>query len=102
MKVRENEKENNSKIDRNSRKSDYFGADLRKINMKGKDLRGACQIAANMSGIDLNAADMRDANIKGANLTNSMFLTQAQVNSAKGDSLTKLPVMINRPSHWSK
>ncbi len=60
-----------------------------------------------MSGIDLNAADlisadMRDANIKGANLTNSIFLTQAQVNSAKGDSLTKLPVMINRPSHWSK
>ncbi len=31
MKVRENEKENNLKIDRNSRKSDYFGADLRKI-----------------------------------------------------------------------
>jgi len=107
MKVRENEKENNFKIDINSRKSDYLGADLRKLNMKGADLRGACLIAANLSGIDFNAADlisvdMRDANIKGANLTNSMFLTQAQVNSAKGDSLTKLPVMINRPSHWSK
>ncbi|MBN2878824.1 MAG: pentapeptide repeat-containing protein [Clostridia bacterium] len=85
--------------------ADYFGADLRNSNMIGADLRGACLIATNLSGIDLTgadliSADMRDANIKGANLADCLFLTQSQVNSAKGDNSTKLPFIIDRPSHW--
>ena len=90
---------------KSKRKIDYFGADLRKANMLGADLRGACLIAANLSGVnfsgaDVIGADMRDANIKGADFSECIFLTQPQVNSAKGDSLTKLPIMIDRPSHW--
>jgi len=90
---------------RSSGNLDYFGADLRKTNMKGADLRGACLIAANMNGVDftgadLISADIRDANVKGANLANCIFLTQAQVNTAKGDNFTKLPFMIDRPRHW--
>lgn len=32
----------------------------------------------------------------------SIFLTQAQVNSAKGDMHTKLPKGLQRPEHWVK
>lgn len=91
----------------NPSRKDYFGSDLRKTNLRGADLRGACLIAANLSGVDLSyadliGADLRDANLCGANLTNSIFLTQAQINSAKGDSHTKLPSMIVHPSYWTK
>ncbi|EJP6473199.1 pentapeptide repeat-containing protein [Clostridium botulinum] len=86
---------------------DYFGADLRKTNLRGADLRGACLIAANLKGVDLSEADLigsdlRDADLSGANLRNSIFLTQSQINTAKGDSNTKLPKMIVRPSYWLK
>lgn len=90
-----------------SHRLDYFGADLRKNNLRGADLRGACLIAANLRGVDLTGADLigadlRDADLSGANLINSIFLTQAQINAAKGDSNTKLPMMLVRPSYWSK
>jgi uncharacterized protein YjbI with pentapeptide repeats len=91
----------------NSRRSDYFGADLRKTNLRGADLRGACLIAANLRGVDLSGADLigadlRDADLSGANLASSIFLTQPQINTAKGDSQTKLPEMLVRPIYWSK
>ncbi|WP_368488818.1 pentapeptide repeat-containing protein [Clostridium sp. BJN0013] len=86
---------------------DYFGSDLRKIDLRGSDLRGACLIAANIRGVDLSwadliGADLRDADLSGANLTNSIFLTQAQINTAKGNSHTRLPIMIVRPTYWLK
>lgn len=86
-----------------SRRSDYFGADLRKTNLKGADLRGACLIAANLRGVDLSGADLigadlRDADLRGANLENSLFLTQIQINGAKGDADTKLPLRLSRPN----
>lgn len=96
---------------KNSKKStksfDYFGADLRKVNLVGADLRGACLIAANLRGADLRGADLigadlRDADLSGANLSNSIFLTQGQINTAKGDSHTKLPAMIECPAFWTK
>ncbi|WHH60175.1 pentapeptide repeat-containing protein [Petroclostridium sp. X23] len=100
---------NTSSINKNthSRSLDYFGADLRKTNLRGADLRGACLIAANLRGVDLSGADLigadlRDAELSGANLANSIFLTQAQINTAKGDSHTKLPSMLVRPTYWSK
>jgi len=83
----------------------FFGADLRKTNLRGANLRGAYLIAANLKGCDLSGADLigadlRDANLSGADLTNSIFLTQAQINSAKGDSKTKLSSSIIRPTYW--
>jgi len=64
-------------------------------------------MAANLRGVDLSyadliGADMRDADLSGANLTNSIFLTQSQINTSKGDARTLLPMMIGRPSHWVK
>ena len=84
---------------------DCIGADLKKINLKGADLRGAFLIAADLRGNDLSyadliGADLRDADIRGANLKDSLFITQSQINSAKGDSNTILPKSIVRPTSW--
>ncbi|AOS00489.1 pentapeptide repeat-containing protein [Bacillus subtilis] len=49
---------------------------------------------------DFIGADMRDADLSGADLTGSIFLTQAQVNAANGDSNTKLPLSVRIPAHW--
>lgn len=100
-------KSHRKKIKTDFHRTDYFGRDLRKTDLKCADLRGACLIAANLSKNDLSfadliGADLRDADIREANLKNSIFLTQAQINSAKGDSKTKLPEMILRPLHWVK
>ena len=85
----------------------FIGADLRKTNLRGEDLRGAFLIAADLRGVDLSGADLigadlRDADIRGANLTNSIFITQSQINAAKGDSNTRLPMSIVSPSYWDK
>jgi uncharacterized protein YjbI with pentapeptide repeats len=84
---------------------DFIGRDLRRTNLKGENLRGAYLIAANLRGVDLSGADLigadlRDADLRGANLTHSIFLTQAQINTAKGDSNTKLPMSLKRPMYW--
>jgi len=84
---------------------DFFGKDLRKKDLRYADLWGACLIAANLENVDLSGtdflgADFRDTNLKGANLEKSIFLTQSQINVAKGNSYTKLPSSLSRPNHW--
>lgn len=87
------------------RGADLIAADLRKTDLRGANLRGAYLIAADLrgtdlSGTDLIGADFRDANLRGADLTQSIFLTQAQLNAAKGDTSTKIPSSLSRPTHW--
>lgn len=87
------------------RGADLIGADLRKIDLRGADLRGAWLIAADLRGTDLSGtdfigADFRDADLRGADLSRSIFLTQGQLNAAKGDAGTKLPPLLTRPTHW--
>lgn len=82
-----------------------LGAKLRRADLKGSDFRGALLIAADLREADLSVsdfigADMRDADLSGANLEGSFFLTQAQINSAKGNPATKLPSTLKRPKHW--
>lgn len=86
---------------------DFIGKKLSKTNLRGIDLRGALLIAADfnrndLSGVNFLAADMRDANLKGADLRKSIFLTQSQINVSIGDSNTKLPIQLSRPSYWEK
>ncbi|MDO5518047.1 MAG: pentapeptide repeat-containing protein [Clostridium sp.] len=86
---------------------DFIGADCRKLNLVGEDLSGAFFIAANaanvnFNGADLLGADFRDADLSGADLRNSLFLTQMQINSAKGDRKTLLPISLVYPEHWKK
>lgn len=92
---------------RNNRKGrrDFIGAKLKGANLSGSNLRGALFIAADLRGADLRmtdliGADFRDADLSGANLTGSIFLTQAQINSAKGDIHTKFPPFLKIPTHW--
>lgn len=87
------------------RGADLAGKDLRNVELKGANLRGALFIAANLQGSDLSGADvigadMRDTSIKGADLSQSLFLTQAQINAALGDDTTTLPNYLVRPSRW--
>jgi len=84
---------------------DLIGADLRKKDLRGANLSGAYLIAANLRGVDLSfadliGADLRDADLSGANLSKSIYLTQAQINTAKGDVNTRLPKSIVRPMDW--
>ncbi|MFD4704627.1 pentapeptide repeat-containing protein [Gottfriedia sp. NPDC058432] len=84
---------------------DFIGAKLKGVNFIGANLRGAYLIAADLNGADLRGsdligADLRDTNLSGADLTGSIFLTQAQINSAKGDYHTRIPATLKRPSHW--
>ena len=90
---------------KNYRGVDWIGKNLAGKDLRTTDLRGAYLIAADLRnadlrGADLIGADLRDANLSGANLSTSMFLTQMQMNSAKGNDKTKLPSYIQRPSHW--
>lgn len=90
---------------RNHRGADLIGARLRGARLRGANLRAAYLIAADLSGADLRCADLtgadlRDANLAGADLTGALFLTQAQVNAAKGDAASKLPDTVTRPGHW--
>lgn len=84
---------------------DYLGAKLKGADLRGANLRGALLIAADLREADLRwsdviGADFRDADISGANLTGCIFLTQAQVNAAKGNKHTNLPNTLVRPAHW--
>jgi uncharacterized protein YjbI with pentapeptide repeats len=76
------------------------GADLRKANLRGAYLIGADLRDADLRQADLIGADLRDADVRGADLTGALFVTQAQVNAARGDHATKLPEAVTRPSHW--
>jgi uncharacterized protein YjbI with pentapeptide repeats len=84
---------------------DLTGKDLRGRDMSGSLLLGARLIGADLSGANLLEADLRGADLRGANLaaadlSGSLFLTQPQVESARGDQATRLPASVECPSHW--
>jgi hypothetical protein len=86
--------------------ADLMGRTFASQSLCGANLRGAYLIAADLrssdlSGADLLGADLRDARLEGADLSRALFLTQAQLNAAAGDSGTSLPADLVAPSHWS-
>jgi uncharacterized protein YjbI with pentapeptide repeats len=88
------------------RGADLVGAGLRKADLRGANLRGALLIAADLRDADLReadliGADLRDADLGGADLTGALFVTQTQVNSARGDVRTRIPGELVRPAHWA-
>jgi len=89
----------------NRRGADLTGAKLARADLRAANLRGARLIAADLRGADLRCADVigadfRDADLRGADLTGCLFLTQAQLDSAKGDAATRLPAGFARPAAW--
>lgn len=86
------------------RGADLLGAKLRGANLRGANLRGAYLIGADLRGADLRAADLigadlRDADLRGADLSTALFLSQTQINAARGDHRTRLPPHLLRPAH---
>ena len=89
------------------RRADLTGRDLRGAHLRGASLRGALLIGADLTGADLRTADvigadLRATDVSGADLTGALFLTQFQVNAARGSRSTLLPDTVTRPSHWTR
>jgi hypothetical protein len=85
--------------------NDLVGHDLRSTDLATADLRGAVLIAADLRGAvldrsDLLGADLRDADLSGADLSAALFVTQPQLNSARGSADTVLPAHLRRPLGW--
>lgn len=84
---------------------DLIGADLSGADLRGTDLRGSYLIGADLHAADLRLADLIGADLRAtdlgaADLSTSLFLTQFQVNAARGDAATLLPPGLARPGHW--
>jgi uncharacterized protein YjbI with pentapeptide repeats len=91
---------------RNHRGADLVGARLRGADLRGANLRGAYLIGADLRDADLRSADLvgadlRGADLRGADLTGALFLTQAQLEAARGDAATRLPGHLRRPLRWA-
>jgi uncharacterized protein YjbI with pentapeptide repeats len=87
------------------RGADLMGKDLRNADLRGANLRGALLIGAVLSGVDLTLADLTGADLRGvdltgANLSGSIFLTQSQLDAARGNADTQVPAALTRPVHW--
>jgi hypothetical protein len=91
---------------RDRRGADLMGKDLRRANLRGASLRGAYLIGADLRGADLGTADLlgadlRAADVRGTDLGQCLFLTQPQVEAARGDATTRIPGALSRPAHWA-
>ena len=83
----------------------YLGKNFKKANLDGKDFSLSLMIASNFTGCSLKktnflGADLRDANVKDTDLSECIFLTQMQINSAIGNKNTRLPDNLSRPAAW--
>jgi uncharacterized protein YjbI with pentapeptide repeats len=90
---------------KNHRGADLIGARLAGAALRGASLRGARLIGADLSDADLRVADLigadlRGAELRGADLTGSLFVTQPQLDAAKGSAATRIPDGLARPTHW--
>jgi uncharacterized protein YjbI with pentapeptide repeats len=79
---------------------DLSAADLRCASFRGALLMGANLTHANLTRADLTGADLRGADLSGANLGKALFVTQSQLESATGNTATRLPAALTRPLHW--
>ncbi len=89
------------------RGADLAGSSFRGADLRGAGFRGALLIGADLRGADLRradliGADLRGADLGGADLREALFLTQPQLDSARGDAATRIDPSLDRPSHWSR
>lgn len=85
--------------------SDFLGRNFKDKDMRGLDLSTKLLIAANFNncvfdGTIFLGADTRDADFSNADLKDAVFLSQGQINSAKGNRNTKLPQYLDYPVTW--
>lgn len=77
------------------------GARLARASLRGALLLGADLQGADLRGADLTGADLRDADLRGADLAGAIFLTQSQLDSARGNASTRLSPPLTAPRHWA-
>lgn len=85
--------------------SDFLGRNFKNKDMRGLDLSTKLLIAANFNncvfdGTIFLGADTRDADFSNADLRDAVYLSQGQINSAKGNRKTKLPQYLDYPITW--
>ena len=85
--------------------ANFLGSNFKGQDMSGADLSTKLLIATNFeksvfNGTIFLGADTRDTNFKDADLSEAVFLTQGQVNAAKGNRNTKLPYQLDYPPTW--
>ncbi len=83
------------------------GAELQQTNLTGTHLnnahlQGAQLQQAALTETQLDGADFREVDLSGTDLTNARDVTQQQINSAIGDSRTRLPKNMHAPDSWKK
>ncbi|AKL96061.1 hypothetical protein CACET_c26160 [Clostridium aceticum] len=85
--------------------TEFLGRNFKKRDMSGLDLGMKLLIASNFDscifdGTVFLGADTRDTNFSNSDLREAVFLTQRQINSAKGNRKTKLPGHLDYPVTW--
>lgn len=88
-------------------RADLAGAALADAVLCAVDLRGALLLGADLRNADLRwadllGADLRGADLAGADLREALYLTQPQVDAARGDGRTLLGEGLRRPRHWQR
>ncbi|MCQ4637292.1 pentapeptide repeat-containing protein [Anaerovorax odorimutans] len=99
------QKEVRGSIEKAQIRKDLCGRDFGRADLSGENFFMALMISSNLSGCRLRGtnflgADLRDADLRDADLSESIFLTQMQINEAKGSKHTRLPGWLVRPGHW--
>lgn len=85
--------------------STFLAKNFKGEDMSGLDLSMKLLIAANFNSCKFDntiflGADTRDTDFSNADLKKALFLTQGQVNSARGNLNTKLPSHLSYPITW--
>ena len=85
--------------------SNFLEKNFENKDFRGLDLSTKLLIAANFNncvfdGTIFLGADVRNADFSNADLRDAVFLSQAQINSAKGNRNTKLPQYLDYPFTW--
>ena len=78
----------------------FQGADLSAMDFSSSFLIAADLRGCRLFGTCFLGTDLRDADLKGADLRDAFFLTQMQINAAKGSRDTRLPSWLKMPDHW--
>lgn len=91
--------------DENRKNFVYLQKDLKPIACHQKDLSMCTLIGCDgkkliADSLNFLGADIRDVDFSNADLRNTIFLTQRQLNSAKGNRQTKLPNHLHIPDTW--
>jgi uncharacterized protein YjbI with pentapeptide repeats len=89
----------------NLEKANLVRAHLEGANLMGAHLKGASLWLANLEGANLWGTNLKGTNLewadlRGANLEGAKKVSQQQLNSAFGNSKTRLPAGVSRPTHW--